>query len=445
VYGLAIAGEAVARALVKRGYKVIAADDKPSAAALDVARELGIDMYEAPSAAKIDRLVERVELVVPAPGIPETHHLIEACQRDGIALRSEIDLAYEWERDRVGGPRPMLGVTGTDGKTTTTMLATAMVEASGQRAIAAGNTEVPLVAALDSDVDVLVVECTSFRLAYIDQFAPRAAVWLNLAEDHLDWHRSIASYGNAKARIWEHQNAHDAAIAFADDPLVMHHLASAPARHLTFGAASTADYHRRGDDLVGPAGRLASVTSMRRALPHDVTNALAAAALVLESGCATIAGVASALASFEGVAHRITRVAEHDGVTYYDDSKATTPHAAVTAMRAFDSVVLIAGGRNKGLDLATMADAADHVRAVVAIGDSAAEIAAAFADRRRVVTATTMDGAVGAARKLAHVGDAVLLSPGCASFDWYTGYGQRGDDFARAVRESLAGTATADQ
>ena len=439
VYGLAIAGEAVARALVKRGYKVIAADDSPSAAALDAARQLGIDLYEAPSAAKIDRLVERVELVVPAPGIPETHHLIEACQRERVSLRTEIDLAFEWERDRVGGPRPMLGVTGTDGKTTTTMLATAMIEASGRRAVAAGNTDVPLVAALDRDVDVFVVECTSFRLAYIDQFAPRAALWLNLAEDHLDWHRSMDSYGAAKARIWEHQGAHDSAIAFADDPVVMQHLTSARASHVTF-ASSGADYHHRGDDLIGPMGRFAAVTSMRRALPHDVTNALAAAALVLESGCATVDGVASALASFEGVAHRITRVAEHDGVAYYDDSKATTPHAAVTAMRAFDSVVLIAGGRNKGLDLATMADAADHVRAVVAIGDSADEIAAAFGDRRPVVTATTMDGAVDAARKLAHVGDAVLLSPGCASFDWYTGYGQRGDDFARAVRESLGGS-----
>jgi UDP-N-acetylmuramoylalanine--D-glutamate ligase len=443
VYGLAIAGEAVARALVTRGYKVIAADDKPSARAIEVASELGIDLYEAPSESKIDRLVERVELVVPAPGVPETHHLMAACAREHVLLRSEIDLAYEWEQDRPGGPRPMLAITGTDGKTTTTMLATAMVEASGRRAAAVGNTDFPLIGALgDVDgrgpVDVFVVECTSFRLAYAEQFAPAAATWLNLAEDHLDWHRSSTSYADAKARIWEHQRPTDAAIGFAADASVMGYLANAPARHLTFGTAA-ADYRAEDGWLVGPGGPIAEIATMRRQLPHDITNALAAAATVLESGCATIEGVAAAVASFAGVRHRITEVAMRDGVTYYDDSKATTPHAALTAMRAFASVVLIAGGRNKGLDLGALAQGADHVRAVVAIGDSAAEVADAFAGLRPTVTATSMQDAVEQASALARPGDAVLLSPGCASFDWYKNYGARGDDFARIVAELVGG------
>jgi UDP-N-acetylmuramoylalanine--D-glutamate ligase len=437
VYGLAVAGAATARALVQRGYTVIAADDRPTESGVALARELGIDLYEAPPPAKLARLVERCDLVAPSPGVPETHPLVEAAARAGVALRTEIDLAFEWEQARPGGPRPMVGITGTDGKTTTTLLARAMVEASGRRAIDAGNTDTPLVAALDLDVDVFVVECTSFRLAYTQAFAPRSATWLNLAPDHLDWHRSLATYIAAKAQIFAHQRPDDAAIGFASDPVVTTELRRARARHVTF-AATGADYRRDGDHLVGPAGHIAAVSSMWRALPHDVTNALAAAATVLEAGVATPDGVAEALASFRGVPHRIALIAERDGVRWFDDSKATTPHAAVTAMRAFERVVLVAGGRNKGLDLATMAAARDHVVGVVAIGEAAPSIAAAFAGHCPVTEVTTgMDDAVAAARRLAGGGDVVLLSPGCASFDWYTGYGARGDDFARAVREQL--------
>ncbi len=437
VYGMAVAGEAVARALVARGYTVIVADDAPTERGLEVARELGLDVYEAPPPGKIARLVERVDLVAPSPGIPEHHPLVEAAARAGVPLRTEIDLAFEWEAARPGGPRPMVGITGTDGKTTTTLLATAMVRASGRTAIDAGNTDTPLVAAIDGDHDVFVVECTSFRLATTQVFAPRSATWLNLAPDHLDWHRSITTYIAAKARIWAHQQPGDAAIGFVDDPVVMAELAKAPARRLTFGAAN-ADYRRDGDWLVGPQGRLAPVASLKRSLPHDITNALAAAATVLEAGVATVDGVAAALAAFEGVAHRIAFVAEANGVRWYDDSKATTPHAAVTAMRAFDRVVLLAGGRNKGLDLGTLAAAADHVAAVVAIGEAGPLVAEVFAGRCPVEQVTTgMDDAVAAARALAAPGDVVLLSPACASFDWYSNYGARGDDFARAVREQL--------
>jgi UDP-N-acetylmuramoylalanine--D-glutamate ligase len=328
-----------------------------------------------------------------------------------------------------------LAVTGTDGKTTTTLLATAMLEASGVRAVAAGNTETPLVTALDEDVDAFVVECTSFRLAWTSCFRPDAAVWLNLAEDHLDWHVSMDTYIAAKARIWRFQEPSDTAIGFATDPVVMTHLATAAARRITF-APTDADYHVADGWLVGPQGRLAEIASMRRSLPHDVTNALAAAALVLESGLATIEGVAAALAAFEGPHHRIELVADDGGVRYYDDSKATTPHAALTAIRSFDHVVLIAGGRNKDLDLAPIATEPARVRAVVAIGEAAPAIAAMF-DAAAVTTAGSMDDAVAAARAVAQPGDVVLLSPGCASFDWYQSYGERGDDFTRAVRAQV--------
>ena len=335
----------------------------------------------------------------------------------------------------------MVAVTGTDGKTTTTLMAEAMVAASARRAVAAGNTELPLVAALDLDVEVFVVECSSFRLAFTERFRAEAAVWLNLAPDHQDWHRSMASYEAAKGRLWDLQRAGDVAVGHIDDPAVMAHLRVAPARHVTFGLAG-ADYHVAGGELWGPAGALVPVAAMRRALPHDLTNALAAAAGALEAGVATREGVAAALAAFTGPRHRIELVASARGVDWYDDSKATTPHAAVTAVKGFERVVLVAGGRNKGLDLSPLADVAHHLRAVVAVGEAAPEVAKAFANAPHAVPVEevgSMAAAVEAAHRLARPGDAVLLSPACASFDWYSGYGERGDDFARLVHDLLEG------
>ncbi|HEX9258308.1 MAG TPA: UDP-N-acetylmuramoyl-L-alanine--D-glutamate ligase [Acidimicrobiales bacterium] len=439
VYGWAITGEAVAKALLARGDEAVAADDRVTEAGRASAEAMGVTLVDKPEGAALDALVRGCDLLAPSPGIPEHHPVIAAARAGGLPVVSELDLAYEWEQARPGGPRPMLGITGTDGKTTTTLLAEAMVEASGRRAVSCGNTEVPLVSALDLPVDVFVVECTSFRLAWAESFRPEAATWLNLASDHLDWHLSPSTYGSAKARIWEHQRSTDAAIAFADDAAVMARLSSAPARHLTFAAAA-ADYRNEGGVLTGPTGAIAEVAVMRRSLPHDITNALAAAATVLEAGVSSVDAVATALAAFEGVAHRISFVVEADGISWYDDSKATTPHAALTAVRAFDSVVLIAGGRNKDLDLRSMASEPGRMRGVVAIGEAAAAIEEAFVWACPVRTAASMDAAVAEARLLARPGDVVLLSPGCASFDWYKGYAARGDDFARAAR-ALVGQA----
>jgi UDP-N-acetylmuramoylalanine--D-glutamate ligase len=175
-------------------------------------------------------------------------------------------------------------------------------------------------------------------------------------------------------------------------------------------------------------------------LPHDLTNGLAAAALVLETGLVTPAAVAAALRSFTGPPHRIELVGDAGGVRWFNDSKATTPHAASAAIRAFDHVVLIAGGLNKGLDLAPLASDPARVRAVVAIGSAGRDVADVFAGRAPVTTASSMADAVDQASRAARAGDVVLLSPGCASFDWYPegGYPARGDDFRRLVRERLA-------
>jgi UDP-N-acetylmuramoylalanine--D-glutamate ligase len=330
-------------------------------------------------------------------------------------------------------------VTGTNGKTTVTTLVTAMLRASGIVAIDAGNTEVPLVSAIDDPVpEVFVVEASSFRLAPLRRFRPTAAAWLNFAPDHLDVHLDLASYEAAKANLWARTEGDDLAVANADDPVVMAHVPTG-ARVETFGLGRQADWYEDGGTLRGPGGQgVLAVADLPRTLPHDIANALAATATA-RGGGASLDGARAALTSFSGLPHRVTPVGEADGVSWFDDSKATAPHATVAAVSSFDSVVLIAGGRNKGLDLGSLADLVPRLRAVVAIGDAADEVAAVFEGRVPVVTAGSMGAAVAAAREAARPGDTVLLSPGCASFDWYGSYAERGDDFARAVRAELAG------
>lgn len=434
VYGIALSGAAVADALHRRGWEVLVADDQPTDAKRAAAAAVGATLVERPDDDRVARLVAASDIVCPAPGVPETHEVVVRSIASGRPLRTEIDLAYEWEQQRPGGPRPMLAVTGTDGKTTTTMLTAHLLAGAGRRVAAVGNTETPLIAALDEPVDAFVVECSSFRLNWIDSFRAEAAAWLNLAPDHQNWHRSLDSYIAAKARMWAHRRPGDVAIGCATDPVVMEHLRAAGGVVRTF-AATGADYRVEGPLLVGPAGAIAEVSSLPRALPHDLTNTLAASALVLESGLADAAAIERSLPSFRHPAHRIEPVGERDGVRWFNDSKATTPHAACTAIRSFDRVVLMAGGRNKGLDLSSLAHERGHVVAVVGLGEAGEEVVSAFDGHCPTVTVTSMAEGVEAARRLAAPGDVVLLSPACASFDWYPdgGYPARGDDFRRLV------------
>jgi UDP-N-acetylmuramoylalanine--D-glutamate ligase len=446
VVGLGVTGVAVARALIAHGHDVVAADDAPGPAARTAAQGLGLDVAEAPTADELAALVAGAEAVLPAPGLPARHPVFAAARAARVPILSEFDLAAWWD------DRPLLAITGTDGKTTVTTLVRDMLVASGLAAVAVGNTPVPLVAAIDDPgTDVFVVEASSFRLAHSQRFAPAVGTWLNFAPDHLDSHPDMASYEAAKAGIWRDQSADQVAVGNADDAVVARHLAAARARPVTFALASDADFRLAGPPapggrLIGPvAGRgeveIARVEDLARALPHDIANGLAAAATALAGG-ASVDGVRRGLREFRGLPHRVALVGEAGGVRFYDDSKATTPHAAAAAIAGFDSVVLIAGGRNKGLDLGLIAGSAGPIRAVVAIGEAAPEVAAAFAGVRPVTRAASMDEAVRAAIDLARPGDAVVLSPGCASFDWYGSYGERGDDFARAVRE-VAGVAGA--
>lgn len=424
VIGFGVTGEAVARH-ADRG-TVVAVDDRPDEDKRNRAAALGVSLVESPDVPQLAALVKNADLVLASPGVPFSHPVYELAEREDVELVSEVELAAR--RARV----PIVAITGTNGKTTVTTLVAAMLVASGQRAVAAGNIGLPLLDAVSSDADVVVAEVSSFQLAFTTTFAPRVATWLNLAEDHLDWHPSMRHYIDSKARIWANQRPGDVAVANADDPVVMAAAETAPAAVVTFGHGG--DYEVRDGRLVAPGGEdIAPAADLPRHLPHDVANALAATATAVSAG-ASVASCRSTLLGFEGLPHRVTLVREADGIRYFDDSKATTPASVLAALEGFDSVVLIAGGLNKGLDLGVLASAADRIRAVVAIGDSAPAVEAAFRGRRPVTIAGSMSDAVARAREMASRGDAVLLSPGCASFDWYSSYAERGDDFARAVR-----------
>jgi len=438
VVGLAVTGQAVVRHRALAGDQVTVIEDRPGADWAEraaQARAAGATLVEAPSPEHAAALAAAADLVVPSPGVPERHPAISGARRHGVAVRSEVDLAADVE-----GAPPIVAVTGTNGKTTVTTLTTAILEASGIRAVAAGNIGRPLLDAVHDDVDVVVAEVSSFQLAFAQRFAPRAAALLNLGADHLDWHRTFDGYARAKANIFARQGPGDLLVFNADDPVVAGLAAGAPARRIAFSvSAGAAEGARlvdtaRGRLLVGAnAEELARLDELPGARPVDVANALAASVLALDLGAA-VPAVHEVLTSFTGLPHRMQLVATHDGVRWIDDSKATNVHATLAGVRGLDHVVLLAGGRNKGLDLGELRAALPRVRAVVAIGDAATEVEEVFTGSVPVVRADSMRAAVAAASELARRGDTVLLSPGCASFDWYPSYAARGDDFAAEVR-----------
>lgn len=435
VLGLGVTGVSVARALRRRGILVRVVEDRPNSLTRSLAEELGAELVESPDEAALRAAFEDAAAFLPSPGVPESHAAFEVANAASVPTISEFDLARWWD------DRPIAAVTGTDGKTSVTLLTVAMLEASGVSSTAVGNTETPLIDAIeDPGFDAFVVEASSFRLAHSERFQPAAAAWLNFSPDHLDVHKDLLSYERAKAKLWSSLPEGGLAVSPANDPIVRGHLprdreivlvAKAPGD----GASAYVENGRlwlRGVDLAG-------VDDLPRSFDHDLTNALVAASLATHLG-ATTAGIRAALASYEPPPHRIQFVAERDGVSFYNDSKATVPHAVITAVGAFESVVLIAGGRNKGLDLGELRSVADRTRAVIAMGDAADEVKEAFDGAAPVHEATDMEEAVRIAVSIAAAGDAVLLSPGCTSFDAYDNYGARGDDFIRIVREHVEGS-----
>ena len=440
VAGVGVSGSAVARVLLDLGASVVvvdAGDAERQQQAAEQLRTLGAQVRLGD-----DTTMVPCDLVVATPGMRPDHALFVAARDAGSEVIGEPELAW---RLRGAGAAPWLGVTGTNGKTTTVGMVEAILRAAGRRTVAAGNVGLPLVEAVRSSTldggpayDVLAVEMSSQQLAWSPSVRFQAGALLNIAEDHLDWHDTMDNYVAAKRRIW----SADVAVGNADDPTVASML---PPGGCTFSLRDpTADYALVGGELLETDGGtvLLRLDELQVRGPHNVANALAAAALARAAGVAVDA-VHDALAAFAPGRHRNELVATVAGVDYVDDSKATNPHAAAASLAGYEHVVWLAGGLLKGADVSGLVAAhAARLRAVVLFGRDRTAIADALARHAPDVPVVDLDAtdtgvmdlAVRRAATLARAGDTVLLAPTAASWDIFRDYAQRGDLFAEAAR-----------
>jgi UDP-N-acetylmuramoylalanine--D-glutamate ligase len=432
VAGAGVSGRSAARALAAAGVDVVVTDADPGR--LDglenVRTEVGL--AEPPAG---------TELVVTSPGWRPDAPLLAAAAAAGIEVIGEVELAWRLDQDR-GTPALWLAVTGTNGKTTTVGMLESILLAAGLDAVACGNVGLPVVDAVAAGRRVLAVELSSFQLHWSPSVRPHAGAVLNVAEDHLDWHGSMDAYAAAKAQVL----TGEVAVGGLDDAWASRLLAAAPAPRrigFTLGEPQPGEYGVRSGFLVDGSGSpLVKAADVRPAGPTGALDALAAAALALTVPGVAAEAAAKGLRAFEPGGHRGALVAERSGVRYLDDSKATNPHAAATALAGHDRVVWIAGGLLKGADVDPLvAEAAHRLAGVVLIGRDRGAIAAALARHAPDVpvheVSSVDDGgmveAVRAASKMARPGDVVLLAPAAASMDMFTDYAHRGDAFAAAV------------
>ncbi|MEU3770495.1 UDP-N-acetylmuramoyl-L-alanine--D-glutamate ligase [Amycolatopsis keratiniphila] len=445
VAGAGVTGKSVVPVLKDLGARITVTDG--NAERLAELEGLGADLVPGLTEPPGD-----VELVVTSPGWKPTSPLLVAAAEAGVEVIGDVELAW-----RVGQlrdkPPVWLAITGTNGKTTTVGMLESILRSAGVDAVACGNVGFAVLDAVRAGHEVLAVELSSFQLHWSSTLAPLASVVLNLAEDHLDWHGSMEEYAAAKGRVHTHSrtvvhNLHEEWSArLADEH------APADARRVAFGM----DTPRPGElgivedllvdrafvaDPATSADELGTLADVRPAGPHNVSNALAAAALARAYGV-TGEDVAKGLREYRPAPHRAEEIGEIDGVRYINDSKATNPHAASGSLRAHLNVVWIAGGQLKGASVDELVGSiAGRLRGVVLFGVDSPVIAAAVARHAPDVPVNslpsgdddTMTAAVKAARALARPGDVVLLAPAAASLDMYSSYGARGDAFASAVR-----------
>jgi UDP-N-acetylmuramoylalanine--D-glutamate ligase len=436
VVGLAASGMSTARALLELGARVRVTEGSSSPEIEDRAvrlRAMGAEVETgAHDLAHLD-----ADLAVVSPGIPPDSAVMKTLESTGIMIVSEIEIAYRLSR------HDFLAVTGTNGKTTTTTLLAGMLSEGGIETTAAGNIGYPLIDAISSvpEDNAIAVEVSSFQLATTDQFRPKVAVLLNVAEDHTDWHGSFGGYAEAKARIVANQQPDDVFLPNADDKEAMRIAEAAPSRLVPFSVGSMPDHQPAigvvDGHIVWRRTRIIPIEDVPLPGVAGLEDAVAAAGAALEYGIEPHA-VARAIRMFTPLPHRLEVVVVADGVTYIDDSKATNPHATLAAVQGLTDVVLIAGGRSKGIDLSTLRGTVPPVVGVVALGEAAEQVIDVFSGLVPAVRAESMEDAVAKARTQIGAKGSVLLSPGCASLDMYESYAARGEHFAACVAELLS-------
>jgi UDP-N-acetylmuramoylalanine--D-glutamate ligase len=465
VLGLGVTGFSVADTLVELGADVFVLASQSDPQRAELLSVIGARLVTRDlSTGVVDDIAEfEPDLVVTSPGFPPHHPLIAWAGQNGVAVWGDVELAWRL-RDKVSEPAPWLVVTGTNGKTTTVQLATAMLIADGKRVVACGNVGVPVLDAIRDPVgwDALVVELSSFQLHYLDSLSAYSSVCLNVAADHLDWHGSAEAYTEAKAKVYQatqvaaiFNRADNATLAMVENAEVVD-----GCRAIGFGLgipglsefgvvegilcdrAFLDDRHRTALELA----TVSELDPVGLSAPHMVANVLAASALARSLGT-SVAAIHTALLGFQLDHHRTETVGQGRGIRWINDSKATNPHAAIAALASFDSVVWIVGGLLKGVSVDDLVSRqAERLRAVVIIGTGRDELREAFARHAPAVpvfevdtldTEEVMPSAVRLSAGVAMAGDVVLLAPAAASMDQFRDYADRGTRFAVAVQEFL--------
>ncbi|AGT31434.1 UDP-N-acetylmuramoyl-L-alanyl-D-glutamate synthetase [Geobacillus genomosp. 3] len=436
VIGLAKSGVAAARLLVELGAEVVANDQKPLAENAEAKQLEQLGIRVVCGGHPLELLDEPFDLVVKNPGIPYTNPLVEKALEKGLPVVTEVELAYHISE------APFIGITGSNGKTTTTTLIYEMIKADGQDPLLAGNIGLVAceVAKEAKPGQWLVTELSSFQLAGIGRFRPAIAVLLNIFDAHLDYHGTKEAYAAAKANIFRNQTERDYAVVNADDPLVMNIASSVRAQKVLFSATKPLGEGAYVQDGAiywngEPVIKIADIV-----LPgqHNLENILAAVAAAKLAGAGNEA-IVRVLMTFTGVKHRLQYVAEVGGRRFYNDSKATNMLATQKALSAFDGepVILLAGGLDRGNEFDALLPYLQQVKAVVLFGQTAAKIGrvAREAGIEMVEYVDNVEKAVPVAFQLSEPGDVILLSPACASWDQYKTFEERGDIFINAVHK----------
>ena len=439
VVGLARTGVATALFCAARGANVTATDARTEneiGEAIAPLRTAGVSLEL--DGHRENTFLEQ-DLIVPSPGVPADAPLLQAARAKGVAVWSEVELAGRFLEGR------LIGITGSNGKTTTTSLIEHILKGAGFSTILAGNIGTPLISRVEQTTDdtIAMAELSSFQLELIETFRPNISVFLNLTPDHLDRHHTLEEYGRAKARIFENQTEADSAVLNADDPATT---SLAPTKPQVFWFSRRqrvvqGAFVRENEIIFRNGGEEEVVLSLQEIpLPgaHNVENVLAAVAATRLAGAEPMA-IAKGVRSFAGVEHRLEFVAEVGGVRYYNDSKATNVDATLKALDAFPGRILIVlGGKDKGSDY-TVLQRSLREKAILAllIGAAAEKIEKQITGSVAIERAGTIERAVEIASHAARPGDVVLLAPACASFDQFQNYEHRGRVFKELVHQLM--------
>jgi len=428
VVGLGESGRAAARFFVSRGATVSATDSRVDLETTEL-EDLGVELH---LGGHQDSLFSNQDLIVPSPGVPWDLPQLEAARRHGVEVAGELEIAAGKLRGKV------IGVTGTNGKTTTTSWIGHILAAAGVNVRVAGNIGTPVLSIVDESThdQWTVLELSSFQLEAMQSFRCHIAAVLNITPDHLDRHGDLAAYSAAKAQILVAQQPGDTAVLNADEPNTKALVARVHGNTMFFNRHKQTTGAWVEEDQIVLEGRRICTTQLPLPGSHNLENALAAACTASLAGVSD-QDIAAGIASFQGVEHRLEFVRNLRGVGYYNDSKATNVDASIKAIESFDQGLwLILGGRDKGGDFTPLSDAIrDRTREVLLIGEAASKIRSQLNGAVALQGLETLSAAIEYAHSRATEGDTVLLAPACASFDQYRNYEERGNMFKRIVEK----------